>query len=222
MESSLPGYCTPPLTVSVSVAPSMVDSAPHRHRMGVLGSAVAPVHPLEQAKTPRTPSPLELRLMVLIRPSGFEEPVAEYPFAKCPGQRWRFDFAWPAMIHAVHVDGGAWVPGGARHTRGAGFAADHDKMNRASLKGVACAALHHTASCRRICPGRPCRGAWESAEFEARPAPSIWLSVPMNRPPSQPWVALPGLPTAVEHVVAHLFRDQYERDLLVIWDRIAG
>ena len=101
--------------------------------------SVPPVHPptrpLARAKTPRTPSPLGLRLMVLIRASGFEERVAEYPFARHLGRRWRFDFAWPALMLAVEVDGGAWVPGGGRHTRGAGFVADHDKMNRATLLG---------------------------------------------------------------------------------------
>ena len=113
----------------------MVDSSPHRHRMGIPGSAVAPVRPLPRTKTPRPPSPLELRLLVLIRASGFPEPVTEHPFAKHLGRRWRFDFAWPALMLAVEVDGGAWVPGGGRHTRGAGFAADHDKMNRAMLLG---------------------------------------------------------------------------------------
>ncbi len=38
--------------------------------------------------------------------------MAEYPFAKYPGQRWRFDFAWPALMLAVHVNGGAWVRAG--------------------------------------------------------------------------------------------------------------
>ena len=95
----------------------------------------APPRPLPQSTTPRTQSPLELRLLVLIRASGFEEPVTEYPFAKHLGRRWRFDFAWPDRMLAVEVDGGAWVPGGGRHTRGAGFAADHDKFNRATLLG---------------------------------------------------------------------------------------
>ena len=98
-------------------------------------SALAPPRPLARTNTPRTPSPLELRLLVLIRASGFPEPVTEHPFAKHLGRRWRFDFAWSDRMLAVEVDGGAWVPGGGRHTRGAGFAADHDKMNRATLLG---------------------------------------------------------------------------------------
>ncbi|MCX5984952.1 MAG: hypothetical protein NTX54_00315 [Chloroflexi bacterium] len=90
---------------------------------------------LPRATTPRVQSPLELRLLVLIRASGFDEPVTEYPFARHLGRRWQFDFAWPALMLAVEVDGGSWVPGGGRHTRGAGFAADHDKFNRATLLG---------------------------------------------------------------------------------------
>ena len=112
-----------------------VDSSPHRHPMVTTGSASAPARTLARAKTPRPPSPLELRLLILIRASGFPEPVTEHPFARHLGRRWRFDFAWPDLMLAVEVDGGAWVPGGGRHTRGAGFAADHDKMNRAMLLG---------------------------------------------------------------------------------------
>ena len=112
-----------------------VDSSPHRHPMVTTGSASAPTRPHARGKTPRQPSPLELRLLVLIRASGFEEPVTEHPFARHLGRRWRFDFAWPDRWLAVEVDGGAWVPGGGRHTRGAGFAADHDKFNRAMLLG---------------------------------------------------------------------------------------
>ena len=112
-----------------------VDSAPHGHPMVTTGSASAPTRPLARAKTTRPQSPLELRLLVLIRASGFPEPEPEYPFAKHLGRRWRFDFAWPDLMLAVEVDGGAWVPGGGRHTRGAGFAADHDKFNRATLLG---------------------------------------------------------------------------------------
>jgi len=117
------------------IQPSTVDRGRTVTVMDTTGSALAPPRPLPRAKTTRPPSPLELRLLVLIRASGFEEPVTEYPFAKHLGRRWRFDFAWPDRWLAVEVDGGAWVPGGGRHTRGAGFAADHDKFNRAALLG---------------------------------------------------------------------------------------
>ena len=100
---------------------------------------------LPRATTPRVPSPLELRLLVLIRASGFPEPEPEYAFARQLGRRWRFDFAWPALMLAVEVDGGSWVPGGGRHTRGAGFEADHDKFNRATLLGWR--VLRFTARC---------------------------------------------------------------------------
>ena len=112
-----------------------VDNGPHRQRMVTSETTVAPPRARVRTKTARTPSPLELRFLVLIRASGFDEPVTEYAFANHLGRRWRFDFAWPALMLAIEVDGGAWIPGGGRHTRGAGFAADHEKFNRATLLG---------------------------------------------------------------------------------------
>ena len=103
--------------------------------MVTTGSASTPSRALPKAKPRRTPSPLELRFLVLIRASGYPEPELEYPFARHLGRRWRFDFAWPDRLLAVEVDGGAWIPGGGRHTRGAGFASDHEKFNRATLLG---------------------------------------------------------------------------------------
>lgn len=46
---------------------------------------------------------------------------------------WRFDFAWPDRMLACEVEGGTWA--GGRHTRGAGFQADCDKLNAAVLLG---------------------------------------------------------------------------------------
>ena len=91
-----------------SVTP-WVDRGPHRHVMQVTETKVTRPLRLPRATTPRVPSPLELRLLVLIRASGFDEPVTEYAFARHLGRR--------------------------RHTRGAGFEADHDKFNRATLLG---------------------------------------------------------------------------------------
>ena len=48
-----------------------------------------------------------------------------------PVRRWRFDFLLGRV--AVEVDGGTWA--GGRHTRGAGFEKDAEKLNEAALLG---------------------------------------------------------------------------------------
>jgi hypothetical protein len=57
--------------------------------------------------------------------------VAEYRFHS--RRRWRFDWAWPSARVALEIEGGAWTQG--RHTRGAGFVADMEKYNAATLAG---------------------------------------------------------------------------------------
>lgn len=56
---------------------------------------------------------------------------AEYKFHHA--RKWRFDFAWPAQLVAVEIEGGVWSRG--RHTRGAGYIADAIKYNEAALAG---------------------------------------------------------------------------------------
>lgn len=46
---------------------------------------------------------------------------------------WRFDLCWPAERLAVEIDGGVYA--GGRHTRGAGFEGDLEKLNAATLAG---------------------------------------------------------------------------------------
>lgn len=46
---------------------------------------------------------------------------------------WRFDFAWPELLVAVEVEGGAWSEG--RHVRGDGFERDCAKYNEAAIQG---------------------------------------------------------------------------------------
>lgn len=58
-------------------------------------------------------------------------PTTEYAFAK--PRRWRFDLAWPTIKLAVEVEGGQWISG--RHNRGAGFEADCEKYNEATILG---------------------------------------------------------------------------------------
>lgn len=65
---------------------------------------------------------------------GEPAPVLEVRFAE-PARDWAFDLAWPLDRVALEVDGGAFMPGGGRHTRGAGFREDQAKLNAAVLLG---------------------------------------------------------------------------------------
>lgn len=69
----------------------------------------------------------------LCRVHGVAIPVPEYRFALAVGRQWRFDWAWPAQLVALEVEGGAFIAG--RHTRGSGFAADLEKYNAAAVAG---------------------------------------------------------------------------------------
>lgn len=71
----------------------------------------------------------EAALLWQVSAARLPEPVREYRFA--PPRRWRFDLAWPAHKVAVEVDGGTWV--GGRHSTGAGFERDAEKLNEAAL-----------------------------------------------------------------------------------------
>ena len=48
-------------------------------------------------------------------------------------RRWRFDYACPAQMIAVEIEGGVWT--GGRHTRGKGFLGDMEKYNEATAMG---------------------------------------------------------------------------------------
>lgn len=58
-------------------------------------------------------------------------PLRQYRFH--PKRKWRLDFAWPDRKVAMEVDGGTWS--GGRHTRGAGYEKDCEKLNEAALMG---------------------------------------------------------------------------------------
>lgn len=57
-------------------------------------------------------------------------PTPEYHFAAKLGRKWAFDFAYPDARLAIEVDGGVWT--GGRHTRGAGWLRDQEKLNTAA------------------------------------------------------------------------------------------
>lgn len=62
---------------------------------------------------------------------GVPAPEREYRFAL--PRKWRFDMCWPAQRLAVELEGGVWS--GGRHTRPAGFEADVEKYNCATVEG---------------------------------------------------------------------------------------
>lgn len=71
----------------------------------------------------------------LCRASGIPAPSPEFKFAMHLGRRWRFDWAWPEPRVALEIDGGVFLPGGGRHTRGAGYRRDAEKLNEAAIAG---------------------------------------------------------------------------------------
>lgn len=76
---------------------------------------------------------VERAFRAYIRAAGLPEPVAEHRFH--PSREWRFDWAWPAELVALEVEGGVWT--GGRHTRGKGFLRDMEKYNAAAVRGWA-------------------------------------------------------------------------------------
>jgi len=76
-------------------------------------------------------SEAEESLALQIRAVKLPEPVREHRFHET--RRWRFDFAYPAHMLAIEVEGGVWS--GGRHTRGSGFTKDCEKYNTALMDG---------------------------------------------------------------------------------------
>lgn len=65
--------------------------------------------------------------------AGLPMPTAEHRFHGT--RRWRFDWAFPETRLAVEVEGGVFLTGGGRHSRGAGFRNDTEKYAEALILG---------------------------------------------------------------------------------------
>jgi very-short-patch-repair endonuclease len=74
---------------------------------------------------------LVIHLKEILVTAGRFDIHTEFPVA--PYRKWRFDIAVPAFNWAFEIDGGAWSHG--RHTRGAGFIKDMEKLNTAAALG---------------------------------------------------------------------------------------
>lgn len=59
-------------------------------------------------------------------------PVPEFKFH--PVRKWRADFAFPAHMILIEIEGGVWM-GKSRHTSGVGYSADCEKYSHAALLG---------------------------------------------------------------------------------------
>lgn len=88
-----------------------------------------------RVRVPRTPSELEALFLLHLACAGMPVPEREYVFARALGRKWRADFCWPQATPPVlvEIDGGTWASG--RHSRGAGYANDCEKLNAAALLG---------------------------------------------------------------------------------------
>lgn len=79
------------------------------------------------------PSNIEHHMAHQLASSSLPSPEREH--RPWPDSRQRLDFAWPAWLVALEVEGGTWA--GGRHVRGRGFEADCAKYNRAAIEGWA-------------------------------------------------------------------------------------
>ena len=130
--------------------PTLADLSP-RYREQVraeLGQMPRPrtVSLVREPAAPEPPAVPVSRFERLLRSVGLPAPVREHRFH--PVRRWRFDYAWPEQRVALEVDGGVWT--GGRHTRGAGFIKDMEKLNAATVAGWRVV---------RVVPGKLCASA---------------------------------------------------------------
>lgn len=84
------------------------------------------------AKQTREQSIGEVLLVTHLKASkiDFEQ---EYKFH--PKRKWRADFLITNTKILVEVEGGIWMAGGGRHTRGKGYLGDMEKYNEAAMMG---------------------------------------------------------------------------------------
>ena len=76
-------------------------------------------------------SKLESRFLFLWRVA--QGPPLEREFRFHPERKWRADFAHLASRTLIEIEGGIFIPGGGRHSRGLGYAKDAEKYLEAVL-----------------------------------------------------------------------------------------
>ena len=105
---------------------------PARRRGVTVATAVDALSgPKTRKVTTDTGSALERHLEASVRAHGLPEPQREYRFH--PTRKWRLDFAWPAVMLAVEVEGGIYRGGGHTHVKD--LKRDMEKSNALTLLG---------------------------------------------------------------------------------------
>ena len=78
-------------------------------------------------------SKLESKFLFLWRVA--QGPALEREHKFHPTRKWRADFAHLDSRTLIEIEGGIFIRGGGRHTRGAGYANDAEKYLEAALAG---------------------------------------------------------------------------------------
>jgi len=98
---------------------------------------LGPVPPPAKKRGKKRPRPSQEPLFALqCKASGLPQPRAQHLFAAIIGRRWRFDFAWPAYMVALEIDG-LMFKGMGRHQTVTGQREDMRKGNAALQLGWA-------------------------------------------------------------------------------------
>lgn len=84
----------------------------------------------------------EALFQLQVKQAGLPDPVKEHGFSRLTERKWRFDFAWPARMLAVEIEGLTHIKTGkngkqqlGRHQTLKGYTEDCLKYNQAALEG---------------------------------------------------------------------------------------
>ncbi len=88
-------------------------------------------------RKPITTADVQAHLFILLC-KKYKLPLPGMEVVFAAPRRWRVDFLWnerPYRAVALEIEGGAFLPGGGRHNRGASFVAEMEKYNELAARG---------------------------------------------------------------------------------------